>query len=486
MATSRARLFLENFFIYGMAGVLGKAIPFVMLPIITRLIAAPVVFGKLELYRLMVSFGTPLVVLGMYDSMFRFFFENYSISYRKAICSSALLIVSIAGCIVLLTGVAISSLLTKLVFGELESRSLVYVALLVIFVSATQSIVSAPTRMQNQRKVYLIMNIILPAASYVISIPVIILGYPLFGLVVGSALSALISLVIFWHLNGEWFSMKHVYFEKIKELLKFGIPLAPTFFIYWIFNACDRLMIVHMIGQDAVGMYGIGSRLASISSIIYMAFSGGWQYFAFSTMNDNDHTRLMSNVFEVLGVLSVTSLFLLLPFVDWLFELFVGEVYRKASVVFPFLFLSPLLLMLYQILGNQVLVVKKSYLSTVILSIGALMNVVLNWVLIPTMGIKGAAIATLLGYIVSLALAFIVVKKMKLIYGNWRVSVVFGCGGLSLILATLWPNLACVISVAFLVLVLAIYLSRIKRLLCNLLQVLLYKKRLTPKTGNEG
>ena len=130
-------------------------------------------------------------------------------------------------------------------------------------------------------------------------------------------------------------------------------------------------MIVHD-RPNAVGMYGIGSRLAGVSALIYMAFAGGWQYFAFSTMNDNDHTRLMSNVFEVLGVLSVTSLFLLLPFVDWLFKLLVGEVYRKASVVFPFLFLSPLLLMLFQIVGNQVLVAKKSYLSTVILSIGAI------------------------------------------------------------------------------------------------------------------
>ncbi|WP_232619363.1 hypothetical protein, partial [Acetomicrobium sp. S15 = DSM 107314] len=38
--------------------------------------------------------------------------------------------------------------------------------------------------------------------------------------------------------------------------------------------------------------------------------------------------------------LSVASLFFLLPFVDWFFELIVGETYRKASVVFPFLFLS--------------------------------------------------------------------------------------------------------------------------------------------------
>ncbi|HOM98491.1 MAG TPA: hypothetical protein PLY41_09355, partial [Acetomicrobium sp.] len=64
MATSRARLFLENFFVYGMVGVLGKAIPFVMLPLITRLINDPAVFGKFDLYHLIISFGSPLVILG--------------------------------------------------------------------------------------------------------------------------------------------------------------------------------------------------------------------------------------------------------------------------------------------------------------------------------------------------------------------------------------------------------------------------------------
>lgn len=486
MATSRARLFLENFFVYGMVGVFGKAIPFVMLPLITRLINDPAVFGKFDLYHLIISFGSPLVVLGMYDSMFRFFFEDSSIDYRKTICSSGLLIVLASGVIVLLAGFMASPLLTRFVFGESQSYNLVYVALLVIFISATKSIVAAPTRMQNQRKIYLIMNVVLPVASYGISVPVIILGYPLWGLISGSALSAAISLVIFWHLNGKWFSMKHVHFNKAKELLKFGVPLAPTFFIYWIFNACDRLMIVHMIGQDAVGLYGIGAKLAGVSTLIYMAFSGGWQYFAFSTMKDEDHTRLMSNVFEVLGVLSIASLFFSLPFVNILFELFVGEVYRKGSVVFPFLFLSPLLLMLYQILGSQMLVAKKSYLSTIILSAGAFVNIALNWILIPVMGIKGAAIATLLGYVISLILAFIVVKKMNLIYSNWRVKLVFVCAGLSLILVNLWPNSVSIISPAFLVLILAIYLSRIKEPLCSVWQVLLYKKKRTSKTGNEG
>lgn len=442
MATSRARLFLENFFVYGMASVLRKAIPFVMLPIITRLINDPSVFGKLDLYSLVISFGTPFVVLGMYDSMFRFSFDDSSICYRKTICSSALLVVLISGCIVLLIGVVASPLLARFIFGEPESRNLVYVALLVIFVSATESVVAAPTRIQNQRKIYLVMNIVVPVASYSISIPVIILGYPLTGLIAGSALSTFLSLVIFWHLNGKWFSVKHVHFERVKELLRFGIPLAPTFFIYWIFNACDRLMIVHMIGQDAVGMYGIGSRLAGVSALIYMAFSGGWQYFAFSTMKDSDHVLLISRTFQTLALLSFAATLLFIPAIRFFYPALVGQAYQEGAVVTPYLFLSPLLLMLSQILGTQLQIIKRPGLSTIVRFFCTFLNVGLNYWLIPLFGIEGAAIATVSSYaLMTLLMALLAIRFSLLVFDPRFLIAIFS---FTLLFATfkkvIWDN----------------------------------------------
>lgn len=414
MTVSRARLFIENFLVYGMAGVLGKAIPFIMLPLITRLITDPSVFGKLELYRLMVSFGTPIAVIGMYDSMFRFYFDDSSLEYRKAICSSALLIVLCTGIILFIMGFAGASLLTGFVFGEIESKNLVYVALLVILISAAKNIVAAPTRMQNKRRVYMVMHILVPVTSYAVSIPIIILGFPLTGLVAGSALSILLSLALFWYLNGKWFALKLVQLSKVKELLKFGVPLAPTFFVYWIFKACDRLMIVHMMGQDAVGVYGIGARVAGISALIYMAFSGGWQYFAFSTMKDSDHVLLISRTFQVLALLSFTATLFFIPAIQLVFPFLVGHAYRESSVITPYLFLSPLLLMLSQILGTQLQVIKRPGLSTTIRSACAFLNVGLNFWLIPIMGIEGAAIATVSSYAVMTFLMVILTFKFDL------------------------------------------------------------------------
>jgi len=59
---SRAKLFIENFLVYGLVGVISKAIPLVMLPIITRLVPDTSVYGIFDLLRVLVSFGKLLFV----------------------------------------------------------------------------------------------------------------------------------------------------------------------------------------------------------------------------------------------------------------------------------------------------------------------------------------------------------------------------------------------------------------------------------------
>lgn len=68
---SRTKLFLENFFAYGFITVLNKIIPILLLQVITRMITDPSDFGVYNMYNLIIGFGTPLAMLGMYDAMFR-------------------------------------------------------------------------------------------------------------------------------------------------------------------------------------------------------------------------------------------------------------------------------------------------------------------------------------------------------------------------------------------------------------------------------
>ena len=79
--------------------------------------------------------------------------------------------------------------------------------------------------------------------------------------------------------------------------------------------------------------------------------------------------------------------------------------------------------MLYQVIANQFTIVKKTYMNLVTLSTGAVLNVILNLTLIPILGIEGASVATLIGYICSIVICIVVLRKMELIFVNCKLFI---------------------------------------------------------------
>jgi O-antigen/teichoic acid export membrane protein len=411
---TRKKLFLENFLVYGLSSTLSKLIPFVMLPIIAIMVPDEKIYGIFDVTNVLVALGSSFAVLGLNDAVFRMFFEKKEPNYQKALCSNALYTVTISSFIVAVFLALNSKIISNLLFQDEKYYIWILLTSFEIVSKSAGLIVKLPTRMLNQKKIYVKMNIFIPVFSYSLCIPLILTISPLFGLIVSRFLSVVLELIIFYIINRHWFSQKR---DKTisRKLLKFGLPLTPTVLILWLFNSFDRIMISNMLGPSYNGIYAIGYKVAMISQLIYQGFSLGWQYFAFSTMNDTDHLQLVSKIWNYLTAISFSFFALVYPFSPFLFNtLFSGE-YQKGIVVFPFLFISPLILMLYQIISVQFLIIKKTIYSPVLFSIGASLNISFNFFLIPFLGIQGAAIATLIGYVSVLIFAIMIGLRKRLI-----------------------------------------------------------------------
>lgn len=411
----KLKLFLGNFLIYGLSGILSGAIPLFMLPIITRLLPDSTYYGLSDMCNTIVSFAGALAVLGMYDSMYRLFFEKEDKNYRKNLCSTVLvfnLLVSLLVCLLL---IVMKNFLSEKFLGGRQYVYLIYIVAVTTLFQSVNSIVSAPTRMQNKRRVYFIMNITRPFFLYGIALLMLLHGWYVTALPIATCAVACAELLVFGILNHEWFDLRRFERRYLKPLLYMAVPLLPNFLIYWVFNSCDKVMITNMLGMTATGVYSVGSKLGHASQLIYTAFVGGWQYFAFSTMKEGDQVKTNSMVFEYLGVISFGAGILVCAGSHWLFQLLFTENYADGYITAPYLFLAPLLQMLFQIAGNQFLVIKKTWPNMLILFSGAVSNIILNLWLIPILGIEGAAIATLAGYIVSDVICVIVLRSMKLV-----------------------------------------------------------------------
>lgn len=419
----KLKLFVENFLVYGVGGIISKIIPLIMVPIVTRLMPNSAYYGISDLSNTVVSFCSALAVMGMYDAMYRLFFEKDDEQYKKSICSTALAFTTMTSVIIFILMIIFREQIARYFFSDEKYAYVVYLSAMATLVGATNNIISAPTRMQNKRKIFLITNTISPLLSYSISIPMLMAGHYVIALPLAAVIANATMEVAFAIMNRSWFDFKKFDVRILKQLLVIAIPLLPNFLIYWVFNSSDKIMITNLIGVAASGVYSVGSKLGHASQLIYTAFAGGWQYFAFSTMNEDDQVKTNSLIFEYLGVISFVVTSFICAWSYYIYKLLFTEEYISGYIIAPYLFLAPLLQMLFQVACNQFLIIKKTWPNMLILSSGAILNIALNLILIPRMGIEGAAIATLVGYIVSDIICVIVLCKMNLMIVSKRFTV---------------------------------------------------------------
>ena len=415
---NKAKLFIENFLVYGLGGIISKLIPLIMVPIVTRIMPTTDYYGISDLSNTVVQFGSAIAVMGMYDAMYRMFFEKDDEEYKRTVCLTALVFTCFTSLVVFIIMLLLKDVIAQYFFSDSQYAYVVYLSAMATLVGATNSIISAPTRMQNKRKVFLVTNTVSPLLSYSISIPMLLAGHYVIALPLASVISGVTMEVTFAVVNRGWFRPRLFDKKLLKQLLIIAIPLLPNFLIYWVFNSCDKVMITNMIGIGAAGIYSVGSKLGHASQLIYTAFAGGWQYFAFSTMKEDNQVESNSRIFEYLGIISFVATSFICAWSFWIFKLLFKPDYLSGYIVAPYLFLAPLLQMLFQVAANQFLVVKKTWPNLFILSTGAVLNIIINYFLIPILEIEGASIATLMGYVASDIICIIVLRRMKLMVAS--------------------------------------------------------------------
>lgn len=468
---NKIKLFIENIIVYGLGGVISKIIPLIMLPIVTRLMPGTEYFGLSDLSVTIVSFCSALAIMGMYDAMYRLFFEKEEICYKQTVCSTTLLFTFIMSFITALLMVVFRTVLSKFVFGNTKYSYLVLISSLSVLVGASETIISAPTRMQNKRKIFLITNTLSPLISYIIAIILLLNGYYIIALPVATLSSVSIIMISFFILNKNWFSVRKFDFAILKQLLYIGVPLLPNFLIYWVFNSSDRIMITNLLDVGQAGIYAVGSKLGHLSQLINTAFGGGWLFFAYSTMKEQNQVKNNSLIFEYIGLVSFICTMGICIFSHLLFKLLFSENYLYGYIISPYLFLAPLLQMLFQIAANQFMIIKKTWPNMLILLSGAIVNVFLNLLLIPRIGIEGAAIATLFGYCFSDIICIFVLCKMKLFVLSIRFVLICFFMIFFFIIWRLFllnfPLVSGAIYIVFILLSIRLYKNDIKQILKN-------------------
>jgi O-antigen/teichoic acid export membrane protein len=424
----KKKLLFENVFIYGFSNVISKIIPFLLLPIVLFLLDSPSYYAIYTTFINIVGLGTPLVTFGMYDAVFREYFETEEIDYRKKVLSTSLRFTIFSSFVVSIIFLLGTDFILFL-FG-IGDISIIYLALLSLITSGFITILSLPTRLKNDRKTFVVMSAVIPIIFYLVSVFTLLFGLSYFGLIISSIAANIFSLLIYFIINKNYFDFNLYSKEILKKLLTIAISLVPLFIIYWLYNSIDRIMIVQYLGLEELGIYSVAAKFGSISSIIYISFAGGFQHFSFSTMKESNQVSNNTNLLNLILFLASFFFAFLILFINYLFKIIVPLDYLTAANSALFLFISPLLLLSFQIVSNQFLIVRKTTALLLSLFIGLFANFIFNYFLIPIYGVFGASFSTFLGFFINLIIVIIYAKYKNLLHFTVKLSL-----NLSIILA---------------------------------------------------
>jgi O-antigen/teichoic acid export membrane protein len=208
-------------------------------------------------------------------------------------------------------------------------------------------------------------------------------------------------------------------FENLKEYMAFGIPSVPGNLATWIVNSSDLYVIGILLGTAFVGIYSPGYYLGSIITV----FSAPLLIILPSVLSkyydDNNFTEvrvILSYSLKYFLAIAIPSTFgISILSKPLLTILSTPEIASKGNMITPLIAISSLFFGVFIIIQQVIILEKKMKIIGQIWIISAILNLVLNFVLVPFVGIMGAAISTLLSFTLNLIfISYYTSKSIKL------------------------------------------------------------------------
>ena len=184
-----------------------------------------------------------------------------------------------------------------------------------------------------------------------------------------------------------------------KKGLTFNLPLIPHYLATVFLASSDRFMILKLSNETDAGLYAVAYSFSSLALIVFSALNSAYNPFSMKAIKDEKYIDL-SKVTESMIFFSVVfSLIMIFLAPEGLYILG-GESYLKTQTIIPILVTGIFFSSFYFVFSNIEFVHEKTKYIFPITAVGAGINILLNYILIPLHGYEMAAYTTLVGYII--------------------------------------------------------------------------------------
>ena len=223
-----------------------------------------------------------------------------------------------------------------------------------------------------------------------------------FGYLTSSIVSIYVAAVLIFLIGGFYKELRKASFNKslIKRLLLYSAPLIMNDLSWWLIHSSDKIMVEWMLSASALGLYTVASKIPGLINTFVNIFSQAWGVSSIREIESTNDTSYYSRVFNVYSMMSFGATICFVSIIKPFMSIYVGTDFTSAWRYVPLLLLAASFSAISAYYGSMFGALQKSVECMWSTIIGAVVNVVLNYVCIKAWGVWGAIIGTLTAYIV--------------------------------------------------------------------------------------
>ncbi|WP_455719408.1 oligosaccharide flippase family protein [Agathobacter sp.] len=390
MEQSRSKYLLKNTAIFTLGNIATKLISFFLIPLYTNVLTTSE-YGVADLVITVATIVIPILTLNVMEAVMRFNLDQGANQNK----------ITKIGIVVLGVTVLIGTILIPICNSISILSGLGVFVYFYCVTSAASQIFLCDLRGKELLVHYSIGNVINTFLIAIFNIVFLLLfrlgiqGY-LLAYIFANFIVAIYAFIV-----GKGYNAicEKIDKNKMLEMFKYSVVLIPNSFMWWIMNSSDHLMVTGMFGVVANGIYAISYKLPTLISTFTGIFNQAWSYSAIREENSDDVDTYTNSVFKLMiGIIMLIGIGMM-TFIKVFLRVYISNEYYVAWKYTPFLIIGCVYLTLGTFVSTSYTVHKDSMGFLLSGSFGAILNIVLNWIFIPVIGVYGAALATCVSYI---------------------------------------------------------------------------------------
>ena len=370
-----------NFLIYGISLLL------------VAWLVDPAVWGQADIFISTSTLFMNICILGLDQSFIRFFNEPPQPLDKYSLFGACF---GLSGLVLIITAVISCVFFPQQVLGIFFTEKMGNIYLAMLFLNAFMAMIgrylNIMYRMEGSIKLYTIESVAMQFFSKMFYLVAVFINPSVENIILWFTIGMCLFAFIFLWPNRSWVSFSpSVLFSKAnRQLLPYGLALAPTAIMLWLNSLFSKIYISKTIGNGPAGVFSMVSLLSNVVAIIQAGFATFWSAFIYA--NYKTEQEKIKQVHDYLTFLIVEFLCVLLAFEDVIF-FFLGPEYRSGMAVFPIMLLVPVFLIIAETTVYGISIAKKPVHDTIGIGLSVVCNILFCILLAPKFGLYGVCMA---------------------------------------------------------------------------------------------